>query len=421
MRRCILLATAGSLLLGAANAAEAESPLPEIGLRYRFSAFQGPPVYTMGQKLILGARPTETLSSLPRTRSARPLFGAATLGRGGDTTLSFLLDESKGTGKGYDLLVIDRNNNESLADDPPLRGGNRRFAFGFSPLPLLITVDGRTRIYHAAIETQPRPPMPAGSAAPPAEYTLKGLGYVMGEVRFASRVHPVAIVDFNANGIYGDSFRSLDFRPQTMGDMVLVDANHDGRFEQSGPISRESLYCGRCIVVDGRFYELAVRPDGSALRVTPANAPLVAIRSEYPRLGLMLASRDGILPLDGKDGTVRVPPGDYKVLYWNVEHPTGSGRWQVSGGTMGDAGNAPTLTISERGSAAFRLSRPLVAKVSAAKSGLGGSFDFQFSLATTSGESINNVALDGRQPPAPTLRLLDEQGKEVANLTFHYG
>jgi hypothetical protein len=174
-------------------------------------------------------------------------------------------------------------------------------------------------------------------------------------------------------------------------------------------------------VVDGRYYELDVRPDGSALRVTPAKVPLVAIRSDYPRLGLMLASRDGILPLDGKDGTVRVPPGHYKVLYWNVEHPAEGRRWQVSGGAMGDAGNAPTLSLEPQGSATFRLKPPLVAKVTAAKNGLPGTIDFRFSLATASGESINNVAIDGQQPPAPTLRLLDEQGKEVANLTFHYG
>lgn len=423
MQRRMLLATACFLIMGAANAAGASALPPEVGLRYRFSAFQGPPVHVTGQKLSLGDKPAERLSKLPRTRTAKPLFGAATLGRaegplpGGDTTLSFLLDESKGTGKGYDLLVIDRNNNETLADDPPVRGAHRRFAYVFGPLALLIPVDGQTRLYHAAIETRPMPPGATGRG----EYFLKALGYATGEVRFADRTHPVALVDFNGNGLYGDTFRSLEFKPETMGDVLLVDSNHDGQFEQSGIISREFLYCGRCVVVDGRFYELSVRPDGSALRAVPAKGPTVAIRSDYPRLGLMLAGRDGILGLESTNGAIRVPPGEYRVLYWNLEHPSDTGRWQVSGGAMSATESAPKLLLTEQGGASFKLTPPLVAKVSANRNGPPGAIDFSFSLATTSGESISNVAVDGRQPTAPTLRLLDEAGQEVANLTFHYG
>lgn len=415
MQRGIWLAMAGSLFGGVAGASE------EVALRYRFSAFQGSPVHVMGQKLLLGGTPVERLSRLPRTRSAKPLFGAARLGRGGDTTFCFLLDESRGVGTGYDTLVIDRNNNENLADDPPARAEHRRFARAFGPLPLLISIDGQTRLYHATIETRPQPPVSMGGPKrAPAEYYLKSLGYATGEARFGDRTHPVALVDANGNGIYGDPFRALDFRPETMGDMLLVDADGNGQFDQNGPFTREVLYCGRRVVVDDRFYELSIRPDGSAMRATVAQVPLVAIRSDYPRLGLMLASRDGILPVEGNH-VVRVPPGEYRVLFWNIEHPSAEGCWQVSGGAPGSPESARKLILSEREDAAFKLDAPLVAKVASTRNGLPGTIDFQFSLATTSGEAINNVAISGRQPQAPTLRLTDEAGKEVAVLTFHYG
>jgi hypothetical protein len=108
------------------------------------------------------------------------------------------------------------------------------------------------------------------------------------------------------------------------------------------------------------------------------------------------------------------------VLYWNVEHQAPSGKWEVQGGSMGTAADAPELAVTDSGQASFQLSAPLVAKVTSSRAGSQG-YNFQLSVATASGESISNVAVNGGQPPEPTLRVLDDQGNEVAQLKFHYG
>lgn len=411
--RCQLLAAALSLVAGAAHAAD------EVPLRYRFSPYQGPPVYTTGQKLSTGEKPDGPLRNVPRFRSAKPLYGAATLGRGGDTTISFALDESKGTGTGYDLLVIDRNNNNDLSDDPPVRAVYRRGARLFEPLPLLIRVDGKTRLYHAAIEGRVYG-APPGEPPPPPEYRLKSLGYYIGEARFDAKTYPVALVDYNANGLYGDPFREL-YNPEKAGDMLLVDRNRNGRFEESGPIPREMLHCGKCIVVDGRFYELTTRADGSTLGVTPARVPLATVRSNYPRFSLMLASDDSLLTIEGKSSRARVPPGKYRVVAWNIEQQAPDGKWEIQGsGAARPDAKEPDLIVEKKSGASFRLPTPLVAEVGYTPMG-PREFNFILSLTTASGQRVNNVLVNGRMPEEPVLRLLDETGNEVAKLKFHYG
>jgi hypothetical protein len=406
MQRFRLLSLGLGLLAGTASAAE------QTDLTYRFSAFQGPPLFTAGQRLRTGATPPTTLRRQPHYRSSKPIYGAVSLGTGEDTTFVLVLDESRGTGRGYDLLYADTNHNRDLTDDRPVRATYRHNTATFGPLPLLIEVDGRKQLYHAMLEGQEGGPVPA--------YFLKSLGYYVGTARFGAKRYPVALVDFNANGLYGDPFRDFGPDPSKAGDMLLVDTDGDGRFEQAGVIPKETLWCGRRIVVDGRFYQLAIGQDGSALHVTPAPVKLAAIGSDYPRFGLILANDDGVLPIESQNGQARVPVGNYRVLVWSIERRTESGKWEVQGGAWGTEAGAPELTVAEGGSASFKLAAPLRAKVTAARTS-PRDIDFQLSLTTASGENIGNVAVDGRQPPEPTLRLLDDQGNEVANLRFHYG
>jgi hypothetical protein len=426
-----------ALLLAAARTAAAQ----DTPLSYAFSAFHGPPVHTVGQKLKAAsgsgaersagsgpsapaggapshsAAPAETLRKLPKLRSEKPIVATAELGRGGETTVTFVFDESGGTGKGYDRLIVDANGNQDLTDDPVLRAVHRRGHLEYGPLALRIRVDGRRRLYHAKVEQYAT--FEGTERRPNPEFRLKSLGYYTGTARFGAKRHPVALVDANANGIYGEPFREFDPEGGKMGDMLLVDVNHDGRFEQGGIIPKETLYCGKCIVVDGRFYELALRPDGSAMSVTPARVRLASLKSGYPRFGLMLKSPDGVLPIESRNGVAQVPPGEYQVMAWSIEHRAGTGKWSVMGSSP--AIGAPELKVSENGDTSFQLKSPLKAKVTAERNGPPGNIGFQLQLTTASGENIGDVNVDGRRPPEPRLRLLDEGGNEVADLKFHYG
>jgi len=386
--------------------AAAEGPL-----RYVFRPFQGPPVYVPGQPLQIATAPPQRLE-LPPLRSTHPLYATAQLGRGGDTRFTFLFDESRGTGSGYDRLYADAGQSGDLTHALPVRGFYHRGATVFGPLPLLIPVDGQRQLYHAMIEARQRGGKP--------EYVLQSQGYYTGTARFGLKSYTVAVVDANANGLYGDPFRGFSPDQEKLGDQFLVDVNNDGRFEQGGFIPREMLFCGHCVVVDGRFYELAIRPDGSAVGVTPAKVPLATVRSGYPRFGLLLWNEKGVLPLESRKGVIRVPPGQYRLLVWSLEHPAPAGKWEVQGGAVGTDSEGARLVVPAAGSTSFQLTTPLRAKVTAIR-GAPNDFDFQLNLTTSSGETIANIAQDGQRPPEPMLKLVDAAGREVAALKFHYG
>ena len=68
-----------------------------------------------------GERPRELLSKEPEYKSARPLYSAVELGDAKDRFITLVVDESKGSGSGYDTLYVDANNNGDLTDDPVRR------------------------------------------------------------------------------------------------------------------------------------------------------------------------------------------------------------------------------------------------------------------------------------------------------------
>ena len=108
------------------------------------------------------------------------------------------------------------------------------------------------------------------------------------------------------------------------------------------------------------------------------------------------------------------------TLQAGVYRLTPAGKWEVQGGAVGTDSEGARLVVPAAGSASFQLTTPLRAKVTAIR-GAPNDFDFQLNLTTSSGETIANIAQDGRRPPEPMLKLVDASGREVAALKFHYG
>ena len=80
---------------------------------------------TVGQAATCYAEPNEQVRKYPAFHSSRPLYGSVRVGAGRDQlrpgiVYHFALDESQGTGQGYDQLYLDTNRNHDLTDDVPL-------------------------------------------------------------------------------------------------------------------------------------------------------------------------------------------------------------------------------------------------------------------------------------------------------------
>jgi len=68
----------------------------------------------------------EGASKEPSYRSQKPLYAFVVLDEGYTKVLELVLDESEGTGKGYDTLYADLNLNGDLTDDEALKGTMRK-------------------------------------------------------------------------------------------------------------------------------------------------------------------------------------------------------------------------------------------------------------------------------------------------------
>ena len=78
--------------------------------------------FTSGQYVKCGAEPNERVQRYPPFESSKPLYGSLVVGtqpgrRDSGLCYPFAVDESAGTGQGYDRLYFDNNRNGDLTDD----------------------------------------------------------------------------------------------------------------------------------------------------------------------------------------------------------------------------------------------------------------------------------------------------------------
>jgi hypothetical protein len=162
-------------LLGATAAMAA----PGVKLQRQFDPAGGQPTTTVGQKVKLGRSCPYRLAGEPRYRSSKPLYGVARLGTGVHNTYVFAVDESGGTGKGYDTVTLDVNNNRNLSDDKamPLRRYGQTQA-----VPVAVELDGHPITLHVTAEMD-------GTTC-----SLRVLDYCRGKVSVAGKERAVALV-----------------------------------------------------------------------------------------------------------------------------------------------------------------------------------------------------------------------------------
>jgi hypothetical protein len=105
------------------RAGELVFPLKEVSVFEIDTNLRG--YFVRGQEAKCSGNPCSAVSAYPVFVSKKPLYGSVRfpgqdhLDRSGPEYF-FALDESKGTGTGYDLLYFDANRNRDLTDDPPL-------------------------------------------------------------------------------------------------------------------------------------------------------------------------------------------------------------------------------------------------------------------------------------------------------------
>jgi len=378
--------------------------------------------------------PATPLKGPPKLVSANPRFFEIKLGPD-PISYAFVLDESKGTGQGYDRLYIDTEGNGNLANAKPMTGqcqreGNQTGCL-FRDCRVLVRRGGQTALWRfdvfACTDTA------LGWIKPRTVLVVCPFGYYGGAIQLDGRAVKVAAVDAACTGRYDEP---LDLKRLALasdggldlpGSQVLFDLNGDGRFDVSGP---EAFPCTKYVQLHGSYYAMAVAPNGQSLTLAKAEVPQGTIEREGGgrfTLGLV-SSEYGMVTVSCDGEPARLPAGRYKLLWCALALSRRDGAtWQ---GTGKGTEKGSEIVVAADAPTRLKIGPPLVLGVTAdvpppGRPGAvrpGSELTLGIEVYGQAGEAYPSSALRqglGAQPP--TLRIAAADGKVVQQGSFRFG
>jgi hypothetical protein len=351
----------------------------------------------------LEAAPEEKLQE-PEYRSENPIYYAATFGDAKDNVFAFAIDESGGTGKGYDVVYVDGNNDNRFDAE------KERFEFTLSTrgnsvplrIRLQVTAGGVTAPYHVNFTAFPY--SDDKYLLEKIHANLRNSSYYEGEAVLLGRRRKIAIADLDSNGLFNDVEQRL-FK----GDRFFVDLDGEGRME--------SFPYGRYTRIEGVWYSIVASLDGSRVEITRAQPALGKIEAPSQITEARLSSPTQPLDLKFVEGSDDAVAGKYRLqsvrLLAKGELSDG---WALGGSFLG---REVELTVVEGQSTRLEAGLPLKVEpqvVVDEERTLG----IRLQISGAGGESYRWSPRRGSSSRAG-FEILDSSGKQIASGQFEYG
>jgi hypothetical protein len=386
----------------------------------------------------------------PKAISRHPLYGQ--LGDAPDD-YAFRLDESKGTGKGYDRLIVDLNRNGDLTDDavvervpdssrsqPGATTLPQMALFGPIPVPDNKKIGDWRPIYFAQMYLYlPASGFESMSANTYAgQLRLKAGWYLETTVKLDGITRKVGIVDGDSNLRLGDVSTPMNYKSDNVenwyfqnGDYILQDTDNSGKFENSVADS-DSAPFGPMVYFGSKPYKVTLAADCKSLAVEEWSEPLATLvlqphGEQVSELQVAWESKPNhwqLLQPRVVDGKALVPPGQYRLYTCRLKVKTDSGDTLLLSGYK----RLPkdTVGIEAGASANMRCGSPLEIKVSSQRdSQNSGNQLIRASVLGAGGETFSSFLLQGKgrlnQPPKPVFTVLAADGKEVGSGDMEFG
>ena len=316
----------------------------------------GPSTYAMLQT----SKPAAIVKAPPAV-SQHPLYGQIAAG---SEQLLFRMDESKGTGQGYDRLIVDVNRNGDLTDDPvvspvpPARRGGvvlvspQQMLFGPIQAPESLKIGSDRPVFFAQVYMFTTPQMIANMAANMTigEIMVRPGWYLQATVQVDGKQHKIGLVDADCNFKLGDPEKPVIARVGVNGaetswyfqggDRILVDWDGPPTLQRT-LLGDQSCPFGPLLYLDAKPYKATLSADCKTLSVEPWAEPMaeLALQTQGEQvnnleLGWEKAPGDWVLLQPGvANGKAKVPPGNYRLYSVGLKAKTASGDSLIMSGT----------------------------------------------------------------------------------------
>lgn len=256
------------------------------------------------------------------TSKKAKLYGCRFDGPGEERLLAVAVDESKGTGKGYDTLYVDFNRNLDLSDDKPIK--IKPLQKGRGTVTEWVTVQSQQQIVgggkiDCSVKTKFEMYWPGTDDI---YLSLQRKGGWKGTIDTSKGKVECALVDTTSNGVCGEATKYKDNgEMESYGDSIFIDTNGAGRVLMM-PWGSHSIRLHEISKIGGKFYSIKADGPGSKLVVEPYSGSTGTLLVRGGDIQGLKASSSAISVMgktgsydfaDSSDGAITLPVGSYKV------------------------------------------------------------------------------------------------------------
>jgi hypothetical protein len=356
--------------------------------------------------------PNETLLKQPNYKSDKLYYYAAKYGDANDNMYTIVLDESQGTGKGYDTVYVDADNDNRI--DP----NTEKFSFEMSTtsierplrMKIMVSAGGKKIPYYFNFTAFPY--TDENNPVEKIHANARNSSMFVGHANFKDKKYKIGIADLDSNGLFNDVEQGL-FR----GDRFFVDFDGDGRYHDSKSAEQESFSYGRYTKIAGNWYTIKADPSGSSIEISRASPDITTMRVPRGVNTIDLHSPVQSLHLSFSDGTTEAVAGAYHLAEMGLSMTDSQNRIWTAGGSFRE----DPLEIDLKRGEDKVLPEVLPFTVSIEPSGKSPFDEITFSakIITSIGGAFRTPRMAGRSNGG--FEVLDSDGKTVAQATFKFG
>lgn len=360
--------------------------------------------------------PNEVLVSEPVYGSDKRVYYAARYGDAEDNVHTFVIDESAGTGSGFDTLYVDLDNDNCLNPE------KEKFALALSGLT---TREARNVRVTLSVST--------GGKTIPYSFNFKAFQYkdrnhpikrihancrnstiMVGEATFGGKRCKVALADLDSNGLFNNYEQDL-FR----GDRFFVDLDGDGSFSD-GSGGAESFPYAQYAKIGAGWYTVEATLDGGTVRIRPAEPAFGTVRAAEHVQSVSLSAPRQFQRLKFKDGRAMALAGAYHVRDVTLEVVDRSGQRWSTRGRYRPAG--PEIAIGANQETTLGDVLPRMIQVAVLTTSDPGTIELEPRILDAHGGTFSTLRKDNsrHQPPAH-LVIKDAEGRQIAKAALEYG